>query len=96
MNQGRDIGKIKKEGYLRGTQASRWRGVFIGAVLAWTCGYGFYKVYSVDWESHRIYKFVDWVEQQREEHEKKKFRVTMEQKVRQMKQADSPRKDDEL
>ena len=44
MIQGKDIGKIKKEGYLWGTQAFRWRSAFVAVMLTWTCGYGYYKL----------------------------------------------------
>jgi len=44
MALGRDIGKLKKEGFLRGTQARRISIFAIFGVLGWSTVYTIYKV----------------------------------------------------
>jgi len=42
--EGRDLGKLKKEGYLRGTKANIFKYKFLGITLLLTCGLGFLRV----------------------------------------------------
>ena len=44
ISMGRDIGKLKKEGFLRGTQARRISFIAIFGVLGWSTVYTIYKV----------------------------------------------------
>jgi len=42
--EGRDIGKIRKEGYFRGTKANVFKYQFIGVTLFLTFGLGFLRL----------------------------------------------------
>jgi len=42
--EGRDLGKLKKEGYYRGTKANVFKYQFIGITMLIACGIGFFRV----------------------------------------------------
>ncbi len=43
MLKGRDLGKMKESGRLRGTQAYRVRAIFVWGMMAYSVAFGFYK-----------------------------------------------------
>jgi len=43
--EGRDIGKLRKEGYFRGTKANVFKYKFLGITLFVTLGFGFLRVW---------------------------------------------------
>ncbi|KAI0209389.1 hypothetical protein LSAT2_005907 [Lamellibrachia satsuma] len=61
---GRDIGKLKKEGFLRGTQARRISFIAIFGVLGWSTVYTIYKVCYTDWDNHWSHRLVQRMDQQ--------------------------------
>ncbi|KAK2184623.1 hypothetical protein NP493_258g06009 [Ridgeia piscesae] len=63
MALGRDIGKLKKEGFLRGTQARRISIFAIFGVLGWSTVYTIYKVCTVDWNTHWANRLIQRMDQ---------------------------------
>ena len=65
---GRDIGKLKKDGFLRGTHARRISFIGIFGVLGLSAVYTVYKVCFTDWDNHWVYRLITTMDESMDNH----------------------------